>query len=53
MQTRRRWKSDFKSADDKNKEHIEKVHAMIDGCENQNEVNTSAIKMMLDAQMIE
>jgi len=26
---------------------------MIGGCENQNEINTRAIKMILDAQMIE
>ena len=53
VQARKRWKSDFQSADKKNKEHIERVHGMIGGCENQNEVNTRAIKMILDAQMIE
>ena len=53
LQARKRWKSDFQSADSKNKEHIERVHSMIGGCENQNEVNTRAIKMILDAQMIE
>ena len=53
LQMRKRWKSDFQSADQKNKEHIERVHGMIGGCENQNEINTRAIKMILDAQMIE
>ena len=53
VQARKRWKSDFQTADKKNQEHIERVHAMIGGCENQNEINTRAVKMILDAQMIE
>ena len=50
---RKRWKSDFQNASKENKMHLQKVRDMVNGVENQNIVNTRAIKMMLYAQMIE
>ena len=50
---RKRWKSDFALATDKAIQNMEKIRSMLSGCENQNNINTRAIKMMLDAQMIE
>ena len=50
---RQRWKSDFAMATDKAVQNMDKIKNMLSGCESQNQVNTRAIKMMLDAQMIE
>ena len=50
---RKRWKADFQLAQNRAVQNTDAIKAMLHGCENQNEVNTRAIKYMLDAQMIE
>ena len=50
---RKRWKSEFGLANDKADGLMKRLRQMLDYCMSQNQHNASAIKMMLDTQMID
>ena len=50
---RKKWKSDFALAENKQGAHVSIIENIVGACVSQNEHNTRALKMMLDAQMID
>ena len=53
LRNRKRWKSDFKDAENKVLLSVERVDNITSKCIGAAEVNSKAIKMILDAQMID
>jgi hypothetical protein len=52
VRDRKRWKSEFDLATNKAMSNFEKFEGLLNNCMSQNKVNTKALKMVVDTQMI-
>lgn len=53
VRDRKRWKSDFASASNKATSNFQQIQGLLNQCIEQEQVNTQALKLVVDAQMIE